>query len=252
MPIMLPKIRDKCMLPLSAVFRSYPTEIESFAIQLESHPLLTHVQEHFGTLEVGFKKIGPRPAKWSWKDETLWLNPEFYQTASKADALAYFIFELCNATRTAQFKALERNPKGVESFVKEFERLEHHSLLETQQYMKELVGEDVHYALKDTFQDFPSHLLVQELSGHSEAIAQKAFPESDYHGTWPCPLSTISTPERQILLTMLSCHLRLMRNEKVKQHQSMIATIRKKILSHAPLSIMQRCLQFMDQTFAIK
>ncbi|MCP5505974.1 MAG: hypothetical protein H7A38_03725 [Chlamydiales bacterium] len=135
---------------------------------------------------------GASPANWSWDTKEIKLHPTLEKDPEKL--LFFLLFELCNAARTSEFKAIKAT--NVEDFVEAVERVEYASSLEATR----ILGS----RRFPQFDSFEHHYLYQQLQGHSERIAKENFPHLEYHGS----ISSLSKQEKAVLLACLQCQLK--------------------------------------------
>lgn len=153
--------------------------------------LFQSVLERFKALSVVWDSSA-QPARWSWKTEEIKLHPSLEKDPEKLQF--FLIFELCNASRTHEFKAIQAS--NSEDFVEAVERIEYASLLET---IRILATSRVPY-----LESFDEHYLFQQLQGHSARIAQEYHPRAVYKGK----ISSLNDQEKKILLACLKCKLK--------------------------------------------
>lgn len=191
-------------------FESYPSQLTPVLKDLcrnsSSKEILSKIVAEQGKLTVRYHDFNDM-AEWDWKKKTISLNTAL-MLATKANQLAYLLFEICNASKTAEFTQIIQNTTNVEEFVERFERLEHQSALKTNELAVAILGENESFHLKYINPDFTHHYALEQISGHSEQIASRYFPGQPYEGTLYHRLSALSIRERVQIYALLYHRLR--------------------------------------------
>ncbi len=185
-------------------FRSVPKGLDSIANKVVCNPFIQSMLGFVGSVGLEVSDCEGFKAKWCWGDRKILLSSQFFRD-TEANKVASLVFELSNAFQTSRFKELVRNKDqyGVEAFVRAFEEIEYDSAKITQRIAGQILGSDKVYDFKLISQKFSEHYALNQISGHSEWIAKKYFPEKAYRGTLACPLSELDESARSHLYNLL-------------------------------------------------
>lgn len=195
-----------CFAP-NLYFSSYPPHLQLALAKLCKHPdalfLLDKVSKQHGKIGVKYQPTNGQSATWDWEKKVIELNPKLAKSSAE-NQVAYILFELFNAANTDEFLKVINDVKNPELFVESFEKLEHESALKTRKLARAIFGHEAEFDLQYIFTDFHLHYALEQISGHSEEIAQNHLKDAaDYQGTLYYPLSELQLEERIYLYGLL-------------------------------------------------
>lgn len=232
---------------------SYPTNLKGPVQTITEHfPLLLEVIreqiDHFKIENNSF-------SHWDWQDKTLYLSAD---EVGESDQIQTYLFELHNAAHTSKFKDLGEREKtlGADAYVKQFEEVEYDSAKFTQMRL-EILADSFEFDLdqstfKALYPSFELHYLFQQVSGHSQIIAdryQKRHPTMPhYKGTWKFPLDPQS---KEILKNALIGHLHTIFYEDTELLDTILETLRQGLKNKEPWAApAQKNLRFFNEQLA--
>lgn len=147
-------------------------------------------------------------ARYCYGSNTIALSSQL-QDRSIDQIVPYLVFELNNARKSSQFKEIDEKCEdaGIEETVRRVEQCEYDSALETNRLIQKWIAEN---KLPETtafcrvFPNFRDHYLFQQISGHSQQIADRYTNRfsSCYQGTWKVIPSQDEIPLLKFLLEL--------------------------------------------------
>jgi len=137
-------------------------------------------------------------AEWFWEKSIICLSPKLLQRA-QANWIGAIVFELCNAFYTSEFQRVINSTQDTEKLVRSIEWIEHRSALLTHSMMLQIVSQDVEHDFDFIIPDFEVHYALNQISGHSEAIAEQHSSKANYRGTLYYPLAELDKNARLII-----------------------------------------------------
>ena len=158
----------------------------------------------------------PFLASCDFNERSIALDPLLFESKTGnafPKALQFYLFELANLSQAKEFKSLIDRVDHLtpDKFVEEYEQLEHQSALKAKEILRRCLPkqEGSQYSMTRVPENFETHYLVQQLSGHSQEIWERYAdlfpPNSFYYGTW----NSVAEDEKPILFALIDFKSRM-------------------------------------------
>lgn len=157
-----------------------------------------------------YLESSPFLASCNFEEHSITLDPFLFKSKNGntfAKALQFYLFELANLSQAKEFKSLIDRVTFLtpDKFVEEYEMLEHQSALKIKEILRRCLPKEEwsEYSMTRVPENFEMHFLVQQMSGHSEAIweryADHFSPHSFYRSKW----DSVPEDEKPFLMALI-------------------------------------------------
>lgn len=190
--------------PSTCFFTHYPPSLDSALKKITSSPdrelneILAKIRKQFGKINIEIGPCSGNKALWILKSRTVKIDTSVLKK-SEANIIAYIVFELINASKTTDFKAIIANVNDVENFVRSIEQVEYNNGLSTKKIVSKIVGTEADFDFKHICPTFDLHYALDQIKGHSERLAKTFFPSNEYRGTLAYPLKELDRTSKEVL-----------------------------------------------------